>query len=41
MAEQKEKKLREEDLRMLEEGKKRREEVQRYLYTIFEAKLYN
>ncbi len=29
MAEQKEKKLKEEDLRMLEEGKKKREEIQR------------
>lgn len=32
MAEQKEKKLKEEDLKLLEESKKKREETQRYRY---------
>lgn len=33
MSEQKEKKLREEDLKLLEENKKRREEIQRFFQT--------
>jgi len=34
MAEQKEKRLREEDLKFMEENKKKREEIQRYIRLI-------
>ncbi len=35
MSEQKEKKLKEEDLKLLEENKKRREDIQRYFSSSF------
>ena len=42
MAEQKEKKLKEEDLKLLEESKKKREETQRYrFFLILFVKMFN